>query len=519
MQTWTLGRSIADSSIRNNLQDNELERLIRNKQDLELQLSINQNRITTIYQSSHKFYNKDVVKELKTNKVEIIKALEVLEKLILKKYPDFSNLFHNSFDLKNRSIQYIRPNEAVISIYTGENASYIWSYRNDGRLKFHKSGIGKHKMHDLVMAIRSSLEPKLIDSIDDIPSFNIRTAYKLFHEVLLPIEEIFKTADHLVTASNSPLNQLPFSLLPKNEVNIIRKSRRFFTEYRNVEWLIKSHSISVVPSIESLIQLRSTSQIKSIKNSYAGFGDPLSSKSHLNESSRKTKSQNKKIPRFFVRSRPKTKSLYSANLSNLPRLPETAIEVEKIAETLGANCETDFFIGTNASESQVKNMDLKDKKVIVFATHALKSGDLDGLYQPALALSFPTITGESNNDGLLTMGEIMWLRLNADWVVLSACNTASSNNKYGNDAEAVSGLGQAFFYAGAKSLLVSHWPVESVSTGILTTSLFRFVSEDTTVSKAKALQKDMLYVMDQNEVDFSYSHPIFWAPFMLVGDN
>ena len=167
-------------------------------------------------------------------------------------------------------------------------------------------------------------------------------------------------------------------------------------------------------------------------------------------------------------------------------------------------------------------MDLSNRKVIVFATHGLVPGDLDGLTQPALALSSPAVTGGSE-DGLLTMGEILGLKLNADWVVLSACNTAAAD---GAGAEAVSGLGRAFFYAGARALLVSNWPVETTSAKALTTDLFARQAKDPTLTRAQALQQAMLQLIDgpgrtdaQGKTLYSYAHPIFWAPFTLVGDG
>ena len=116
------------------------------------------------------------------------------------------------------------------------------------------------------------------------------------------------------------------------------------------------------------------------------------------------------------------------------------------------------------------------------------------------------------------------MQLNADWVVLSACNTASAN---GAGAEAVSGLGRAFFYAGSRALLVSNWPVETTSARALTTELFRRQQAAPGLTRAKALQETMNAVMDgpgfidpkTNRVVFSYAHPIFWAPFTLVGDG
>jgi CHAT domain-containing protein len=188
-----------------------------------------------------------------------------------------------------------------------------------------------------------------------------------------------------------------------------------------------------------------------------------------------------------------------------------------------ADPERDVFLGKDASEDRVKTMNLSDRKIISFATHALVAGDLDGLDQPALALSSPSVTGDKE-DGLLTMGEIMKLKLNADWVVLSACNTAAAE---GTGAEALSGLGRAFFYAGTRAILASIYPVETTSARKLITALFQYQKEDKELSRARALQKSMLDLMDKsNLVDdasgkivASYAHPLFWAPFVIVGDG
>ena len=115
----------------------------------------------------------------------------------------------------------------------------------------------------------------------------------------------------------------------------------------------------------------------------------------------------------------------------------------------------------------------------------------------------------------------MNLNLNADWVVLSACNTGSS---YGAGAEAVSGLGRAFFYAGARSLLVSNWPVETNSARQLTTGVFK--SGKSSTKHAEALRLSMSNMIDQGtykdpangKTVYSYAHPIFWAPFSVIGD-
>jgi len=189
----------------------------------------------------------------------------------------------------------------------------------------------------------------------------------------------------------------------------------------------------------------------------------------------------------------------------------------------GLAAAADVFVGKAANERNVKTLDLSDRKVVMFATHGLVPGDLNGLTQPALALSAPNVA-DVDGDGLLTIDEILALRLNADWVVLSACNTATGD---GAGAEAVSGLGRAFFYAGTRALLVSNWPVETTSARALTTDLFRRQADDAALSRAQALRQAMLGLIDgpgvvdsrANRTLFSYAHPIFWAPFSLVGDG
>ena len=117
---------------------------------------------------------------------------------------------------------------------------------------------------------------------------------------------------------------------------------------------------------------------------------------------------------------------------------------------------------------------------------------------------------------LLTMDDILGLKLDADWVVLSACNSGAGDGK-GSDA--ISGLGRAFFYAGAKALLVTSWPVETVSARLLTTDAFRRQSENTLISRSRAMQESSLDLMKKSAGSFSYAHPLFWAPYVVVGDG
>jgi len=149
-------------------------------------------------------------------------------------------------------------------------------------------------------------------------------------------------------------------------------------------------------------------------------------------------------------------------------------------------------------------------------------GELDGLTQPALALTAPDVAGVEG-DGLLTMEEILALKLDADWVVLSACNTGTAA---GAGAEAASGLGRAFFYAGTRAILVTNWSVHSASARELVSDLFRRQAKDPKITRTEALRQAMLALIDDGsfkddngQTMVSYAHPLFWAPYTIIGDG
>jgi CHAT domain-containing protein len=168
-----------------------------------------------------------------------------------------------------------------------------------------------------------------------------------------------------------------------------------------------------------------------------------------------------------------------------------------------------------ATETNVKKADLTRYRVLAFATHGLMAGDFRGLAEPALVLT-PPDNGTEFDDGLLTASEVAQLKLNADWVILSACNTAAADDTPG--AEGLSGLAKAFFYAGSRALLVSHWPVASAATEKLTTRMFKEGSDNPGIGKAEALRRSMLAMM-ADEKSPQLTHPAFWAPFVVVGEG
>jgi CHAT domain-containing protein len=203
-------------------------------------------------------------------------------------------------------------------------------------------------------------------------------------------------------------------------------------------------------------------------------------------------------------------------------LPGTADELCEIGRRLGAPV-SDVILGTKATESALKDQSdkgsLADYAIVHFATHGALTGQLTGWSEPGLILT-PPPKGTSDpqllqrDDGYVTASEIATLKFNADWVVLSACYTGGSG---GDSAEALSGLARAFFYAGTRALLVSHWDVDSDAAVKLTTRAFSEITSNPEMGRAEAFRVSMRELIDKGKP--YEAHPSAWGPFSVVGEG
>jgi CHAT domain-containing protein len=388
----------------------------------------------------------------------------------------------------------------------------------------------------MIKQLRKALEPE-VSTVAEIPTFDVALGYRLYSLLLKPVEAGWKDSRNLVVVTNGALGLLPLSLLPTAPVTLAANDDPLFSNYRAVPWLARTHAVTIVPSTAALQTLRKLPPGNASRKDLVAFGDPLFSKEEADEAAQPVQvasfdpsAQASAQPQAAVmrglplkrRSAPKLNGIDSADLGMLPRLPDTADELKSIAEALKVDPAQALNLGKDANEQKVESMDLSNFKIIAFATHGLVPGELNGLTQPALALSAPDVSGTSG-DGLLTMGEILGLKLDADWVILSACNTGAGD---GAGAEAASGLGRAFFYAGTRALLVTNWSVHSQSARQLVTDMFKRQADDASITRAEALRQAMMalvdgpgYTDDNGKTQFAYAHPLFWAPYSIIGDG
>ena len=444
------------------------------------------------------------------------------------KFPQYANLIDPAPATPADVRALLNPEEAVISYYFGRFNSFVWVISKSGDVKFSPLGMTLGDLESKVSKLREALEPQA-ETVSDIPQFDLALAYELYRKLLYPVESGWKDAKSLVVVTNGALGLLPMSLLPTALTEPITDEGIPFVGYRKVPWLARTHAVTVMPSTAALRTLRRLPPGATTRDKLIAFGDPLFSKEQADEATSSAEAtvqlagaETMRGMPLKRRSRPQLDDVQTANLSMLPRLPDTAEELKSIAAALEADPAKALNLGKDANERKVKATDLSKFKIVAFSTHGLVPGELDGLTQPALALTAPSVA-DVDGDGLLTMEEILGLKLDADWVVLSACNTGTGA---GAGAEAASGLGRAFFYAGTRALLVTNWSVHSQSARELVTDLFHRQAVDPKLDRAEALRQAMLSLIDQGgyvdgtgKMLFSYAHPLFWAPYSIIGDG
>jgi len=407
--------------------------------------------------------------------------------------------------LKSRSVDIVAvqkalgAREAMIAIAADEKQAYVVIIRK-ADVGAYRVGMGSAELARDVVRLRQALDPS--KWISELPPYDTALAYRLYQALLAPAEPMLAGIDTLAFVPDGPLGSLPLGVLLTASAGPITSD----DDYAKLPWLIRRFAVETYPSVASIVALRSIQSDVAGRQTMFGVGDPTF---------KPAPGAAPADPKVDARSAV-LRSLGSARLANtalieqLPALPDTRKELQAIAHSIG-DARSRLLLGGEATERTVRTMALDSYGVIVFATHGLVAGDLVGYAEPALALT-PPAAPSADDDGLLAASEIAALHLRADWVILSACNTAASDGS--PKAEPLSGLAKSFFYAGVRSLLVTNWSVESEAAAKLTAATVKAATQGATPAQAlRAAELDFVEDRDGSHK----THPFFWAPFSLIG--
>jgi CHAT domain-containing protein len=478
------GRAAQQMALRFAAKDDAVAKIVRRQQDLQSQHAKLEAKLIEAMSEADQDAAGTV--RLRERQSEVSKELKAVNQQIKEDFPRYAELMRRE-PLSVSEVQgLLGKEEALLTLTPSRNdqQTHIFLLSRSG-LKVQTVDLSFDDMDTLVSTVRAGLEL----TSGRLPEFSFEASHELYQRLFSGLEDDLKRHKHILYVPAAGMESIPLSVLTT-------RAPTSKTTNANAAWLTKTHAVTRLPTIGSLKAARLFAGPSAGADPLKGFGDPV-----LNGDGNSLRGL--KIVKLY-----KGQTANTDAVRALPALPETTTELKQIAQLLGAN-DNDLYLREAATETAVKTNDLSSSRVIAFATHGLVAGDLKHLAEPALVLT-PPQKGTPKDDGLLTASEITQLKLDADWIILSACNTAAADTP---GAGGLSGLARAFVYAGARSLLVSHWPVETNAAHRLTTGLFDALKANDNITKAEALRQSMLALASTK----GFEHPALWAPFSVVG--
>lgn len=375
----------------------------------------------------------------------------------------------------------IGENDLLLEYSLSEPNSFLWAISKDNASFFKLPG--EKDIGDNVN--------KYLSIISKPPTAN-QTSYssgkQLYKLLLDPAQSILKQNQNLMIVPDGILHYLPFeSLIVELEKNL-------------PVYLVEKYNIRYAPSASVMKVIKQDNQNTKLNQEMelVAFGDPV-----FNAGNR----TNEIIEDKNLYSHNNTEiGLYENSGFNFRRLPYTGLEVKNIT-SLFKREKVSLNLRENASEENFKAMNPINSRIIHFATHGL----LDEKH-PKRSCIVLTLDDNPAEDGFLQMNEIFNLNINAELVVLSACQTGRGKLLQG---EGVIGLTQAFLYAGVRSVIVSLWTVNDRSTSEIMSKFYKYLKQDVSFDEALRKAKNDLL---KGKIA-SLHHPYYWAPFIFIGNS
>lgn len=511
---WVVQAAVAKAMARHQAGSPAQIQLIRHVEDVHQQRRAIWNRLSELYATPRDQQDSSEGARLKSQEQDFQRDLDESVDKLQNTFPRYAELSQPKPIRADTVRALLHRDEALLCYYLLDNRLLVWVLRQDQPIHMSEVSIDRAKLKGLVQRVRESIGPSY-------SAFDVDASFELYSLLVGPFEPHLQGVTHLMVVPDEMLLPIPFAALVTDAGNdAYRKSAELYrglrslsatamAEYAEIAWLAKKYAITVLPTASTLRLLRQQAgDTADGKEPLIGFGDPVLGGKGTDPGGAilAADARERTVKRLMM----------------LNRLPGTRQELLAVAKALSANPERSVYVGARATESELRELNasgrLGEARVLYFATHGLLAGELQGVTQPALVLTPPSHKSNGDNDGLLTMDEVLQLKLpHTRWVILSACNTGSSDNS----GEGLSGLARAFFYAGAKALLVSHWSVDDQATQKLMTYVFRNYGQDRHVAPAEAVRQGMLALLSESRTGHQpqFAHPYAWASFFLVGEG
>jgi CHAT domain-containing protein len=405
--------------------------------------------------------------------------------------PDYAQLI--SKDVTVADVQHVlAPHEGLISFIVA--GPYMFGIVVEAkRIEEYRIGYSSDTLAQAVGNLRATIVPVEKNGEATLPVFDVDAAHRLYETLLGAVTQRLDTLDRLVVVPSGALTSLPLEVLVTDATPPVTEGN-----YRNVPFLIKKLAINYVPAPQTLVVLRSHTKPSAAPEPYIGFGDFVPA----------TRTQ---IAASYPPSRC-TRDFLS--LVDLEPLPGTKKEIDAVGNLVFHVPPQDIVLGADFTKKRLLGMDLTKYRIVHLATHALLPSELRCGSEPLIALSADPNAPDASS-AFLGINEILSMKLDADLVLLSACNTAGAG-------DSLSGLAKAFFFAGARGLMVTHWELEDTAGPVLTALTLTSwgKARDSVADLRRAKLYMILSLGAKPGPSFAFfTHPFAWAPFVLIGDG
>jgi CHAT domain-containing protein/Tfp pilus assembly protein PilF len=452
-----------------------------------------------VRQKAYRKSNQEVISVAEHQVKEMDGKLQTHIKTLREKYPLFAaTKYPQPMDLSQSDL---KDNEWVLAYHLTDSGIIVYLSHGKNLVKGLFKPIARKEVDDLVRKFRNPMELSSGDSLSEkLTTFDFTSGKKLSDLLLADILPDLPTDAPLIIVPDGSLGVVPFEMLVLNDGGkIVTENKKAQTT--GAEFFGDRNPISYYQSITALTLARTLGKHQKAGEKTLAMVDPVFS------------ADDPRLVKVAKQERDKllanlptdlTMSIQTESGLTFPRLPLTA----QLGESLknADQQQTDLYEGLNVKKTALLDKDLTPYKSLVFATHGYFGKDLPGIQEPVLVMSL--LDQPKGQDGFLRLSEVMGLKLNCDIAALTACQTGLGRHISG---EGTMGMGRAFQYAGAKSVLMSLWSVSETASVNLVENFFKHLKE----GKSKL---ESLKLAREDIRKAGYDHPFYWAPFILVGE-